>query len=301
MTWIQLKFTVNKESIAPLEEQLLALGAQSITLTDAQDDAQFQTEVGEIVLWHSSILWALFDTEQSPSKLITTLTRDAHPALPPFDIEALEDKDWEREWMQYFTPMRMGERLWVCPNWMPVEEPNAVNLLLDPGLAFGTGTHPTTAMCLEWLDGNADAFTQNNLTILDYGCGSGILAVAALLLGAHQAVAIDHDPQAIIATRDNAQKNNINMNTLRIGLPHDMPKPFQADIVLANILAEPLISLQGELASHCKENGVLILSGILEEQANSVCKHYENHFRLIKTIRKDGWVRLDFKKTSKPS
>lgn len=189
--------------------------------------------------------------------------------------------------MDNFQPMRFGQRLWIVPSWHAAPEPDAVNLLLDPGLAFGTGTHPTTALCLEWLD----AQQLQGRQVLDFGCGSGILAIAALLLGAEQAVGTDIDIQAIEASRDNAGRNGIDPARFPLYLPEQLPDG-QADVVVANILAGPLVELAGQIGERVKPGGLLALSGILVEQAEEVRAAYADKFDLDPTAEKDGWVRI---------
>jgi ribosomal protein L11 methyltransferase len=206
-------------------------------------------------------------------------------------VEILEDKDWEREWMQHYRPMPFGRRLWVCPSWLEPPDPTAVNLLLDPGLAFGTGTHPTTALCL----GEMDGMELDQTSVVDYGCGSGILAVAALRLGAVRALGVDNDPQALVATRDNAGRNGVPVAALEVALPgafdHDSWS-HSADVVIANILAGPLVELADTLLGFLKPGGTLLLSGLLESQAGALCEHYAGRIGLAVAGERDGWVCL---------
>jgi ribosomal protein L11 methyltransferase len=206
-------------------------------------------------------------------------------------IEILEDKDWEREWMQHYRPMLFGQRLWVCPSWLEPPDPGAVNLLLDPGLAFGTGTHPTTALCLTELD----AMGLEQKIAVDYGCGSGILAVAALKLGAARVLGVDNDPQALAASCDNATRNNIAAERLPVALPEQVEQPAwadQADLVIANILAGPLIDLSDTLLTFLKPGGELLLSGLLRSQAATLSAHYAERIDLQIAGEKEGWVCL---------
>ncbi|KZY88469.1 ribosomal protein L11 methyltransferase, partial [Oleiphilus sp. HI0072] len=211
---------------------------------------------------------------------------------PELRFEILENEDWTRKWIDNFKPIQFGRRLWICPSWHDIPEPNAVNLMLDPGLAFGTGTHPTTALCLKWLDAyalNDDGL--NNKTVVDFGCGSGILGLAALLLGAKSVVGIDNDPQALLATQDNAKRNEVEAQQFPVYLPEDSPKD-QVDLVLANILAQPLHDLRSNIAALVKPKGKLILSGILEHQAAALVHDYEEWFEMDKPQLEDGWVCL---------
>jgi ribosomal protein L11 methyltransferase len=217
--------------------------------------------------------------------ILAQLTKLMAPiALPSYRIEAIEDKDWVREWMDNFHPMCFGEKLWICPSWHQPPKPDAINILLDPGLAFGTGTHPTTALCLNWLD-QADL---EDKTVIDYGCGSGILAIAAALLGAKKVIGVDTDPQALEATQANAERNNVQIATY---LPQDCPNE-RADVVLANILAGPLQALAPTLASLSRPNADIILSGILEGQADTVSMSYQSLFTMQAPTQKEEWVRL---------
>ena len=206
-------------------------------------------------------------------------------------IEQLEDKDWEREWMDNFHPMRFGERLWICPSWRDVPDENAVNVMLDPGLAFGTGTHPTTSLCLQWLD----SLDLTGKTVIDFGCGSGILAIAALKLGAAKAIGIDIDPQAIQASRDNAERNGVS-DRLELYLPKDQPEEMKADVVVANILAGPLRELAPLISVLPVSGGLLGLSGILASQAESVCDAYADSFTLDPVVEKEEWCRITGRK-----
>jgi ribosomal protein L11 methyltransferase len=208
--------------------------------------------------------------------------------LPPHRIEILEDKDWIREWMDSYQPMRFGMRLWICPSWRTPPEPDAVNLMLDPGLAFGTGTHPTTSLCLQWLDG----LDLNGKTVIDFGCGSGILGIAALLLGAKKVFAIDNDPQALLATRDNAQRNGLGEEQIQALLPEQLPADISADVVIANILAAPLISLASQLHGKLRKGGDIALSGILAEQADAVAVAYEPVIQWQSQVQQEDWIRL---------
>ena len=196
--------------------------------------------------------------------------------------------------MENFHPMRFGQRLWICPSWKQPPQANAVNLMLDPGLAFGTGTHPTTALCLKWLD----SCPLDGKTVIDYGCGSGILGLAALLLGASNVIAIDNDPQALIATADNATRNHINPDRIQTYLPNQIPSGIKADIVVANILAGPLTELAPTIIQLTADKGLLALSGIIASQADELLNVYQKWCSMDKPIVEDGWVRLSGRKTS---
>lgn len=290
MSWLQLRLDTNRDDIAALEELLLATGAVAVTLEDNADQPLLEPGVGETPLWNQTRLTGLYlaDTDMKsvlreiPDKLLLQANQR---------VEILEDKDWEREWMQHYRPMQFGNRLWVCPSWLDPPDPKAVNLLLDPGLAFGTGTHPTTALCLQQLDSMA----LEGQTIVDYGCGSGILAVAALKLGAALALGVDNDPQALAASQDNAARNGIAPENLPVAFPEQVNHLAwgqQADVVIANILAGPLIELSDTLLNFLQPEGTLLLSGLLQNQAESLCAHYADRLPLRIVGDKDGWVCL---------
>lgn len=287
MPWIQLRINTTNELAEQISEQLEESGAVSVTFQDTYDNPVFEPLPGETKLWGNTDVVGLYDAQTEINELKAILNLDQYS----YKIEQLEDKDWEREWMDNFHPMQFGKRLWICPSWRDVPDPNAVNVMLDPGLAFGTGTHPTTALCLTWLDG----LDLNNKIVIDYGCGSGILAIAALKLGAKQVIGIDIDPQAIEASRDNAERNSVS-NNLQLYLANDIPNNLQADVIVANILAGPLKELEPNINKLVKPSGLLGLSGILASQAQSVCLAYQAHFELDPVIEQDEWCRITGKK-----
>ncbi|MBQ1557209.1 MAG: 50S ribosomal protein L11 methyltransferase, partial [Pseudomonas sp.] len=262
MPWLQVRLAITPEQAETYEDALLEVGAVSVTFMDAEDQPIFEPDLGTTPLWSNTHLLALFEADTDETALLAHLQLLCGGALPEHHVERIEDQDWERSWMDGFQPMRFGQRLWIVPSWHAAPQPDAVNLLLDPGLAFGTGTHPTTALCLEWLDGQ----NLDNCSVLDFGCGSGILAIAALLLGAPQAAGTDIDPQALEASRDNASRNSIDPARFPVYLPADLPQQ-PADVVVANILAGPLVSLAPQITALVKSGGRLALSGILAEQA----------------------------------
>ncbi|MEW5973213.1 MAG: 50S ribosomal protein L11 methyltransferase [Pseudomonadota bacterium] len=285
MPWHQITLTTPRDQAEALEDTLLELGAVSVTLQDAADVPVLEPLPGETPLWPEVNVVGLFEDEADTAEIDSAL---ASHGISGGAWVYVEDQDWERAWMDQFQPLRFGERLWIVPSWIEAPEPDAVNILLDPGLAFGTGTHPTTALCLEWLDG-ADMADK---TMLDYGCGSGILAIAALKLGASEAWGIDIDPQALTATRDNASRNGIAAERLHTGLPSALPKDSRFDVLLANILMGPLIELAPTLSAHVKLGGALVLSGLLAEQAGGVMEAYAETFAFDPPAFKDGWARL---------
>ena len=285
MAWIQFIFNSTPLGADSLSECLSDCGASAVTFEDNADQPIYEPEIGTTPLWQATNVIALFEADVNTQGILTQLTKLMAPiALPSYRIEAIEDKDWVREWMDNFHPMCFGEKLWICPSWHQPPKPDAINILLDPGLAFGTGTHPTTALCLNWLD-QADL---KNKTVIDYGCGSGILAIAAALLGAKKVIGVDTDPQALEATQANAERNNVQIATY---LPQDCPNE-NADAVLANILAGPLQTLAPILARLCRPCADIILSGILESQADIVSSCYQSTFTMQSPTQKEEWVRL---------
>ncbi|WP_439239865.1 50S ribosomal protein L11 methyltransferase [Lonepinella sp. BR2474] len=288
MAWVQLRLNSTSEKAEKISDFLEEIGSVSVTFMDSQDTPIFEPLPGETRLWGNTDVVALFDAETEMALILTAL-RNSQLLAPDFayKIEQIEDKDWEREWMDNFHPMRFGKRLWICPSWREVPDENAVNVMLDPGLAFGTGTHPTTALCLEWLD----SLDLNGKTVIDFGCGSGILAIAALKLGAKSAIGIDIDPQAILASRNNAENNGV-ADRLQLFLSDDKPTALKADVVVANILAGPLKELYPVISQLVKPQGDLGLSGILSTQAPSVCEAYQQTFALDPVVEREEWCRI---------
>src|SRR5690554_4862244 len=291
MPWLQLQIPADPDTADQLEDLLLEMGADAVTMEDAADDPIFEPDPGTTPLWGETQITGLFDASRNGEELCSAIRsawhQQTHQDLPGIEIVLVEDKDWERAWMDEFHPLKYGERLWIVPSWHAAPDPDAANLLLDPGLAFGTGTHPTTALCLEWLDG----MDVEGAKVIDYGCGSGILALAALLLGASHAIGVDTDPQALEASRDNAQRNQISEGRLELYLPGDEPGT-QADILLANILAGPLITLAPQLAQKVRPGGHVVLSGILSWQARDVMSAYEPWFVMDEPEQREEWIRL---------
>ena len=288
MAWIQIRLNSTNEKAEKISDFLEEIGSVSVTFMDSQDTPIFEPLPGETRLWGNTDVIALFDAETDMSEIVSLLKQAHHlDENTAYKIEQIEDKDWEREWMDNFHPMQFGQRLWICPSWREVPDKNAVNVMLDPGLAFGTGTHPTTALCLEWLDG----LDLTGKTVIDFGCGSGILAIAALKLGAKNAIGNDIDPQAILASRNNAEQNGVS-DRLQLFLSDDKPADLKADVVVANILAGPLKELYPIISQLVKEGGDLGLSGILETQAQSVCDAYAQSFNLDPVAVKEEWCRI---------
>lgn len=284
MPWLEIHINTNREDAPLIEDQLMEVGALSVTLQDNADQPIFEPALGETPLWSETRVTGLFEAE------VDTPTIDSQlqlPATANFKWHIVEDKDWEREWMQHYNPIQCGDNFWICPSWIAPPNPEAVNLLLDPGLAFGTGTHPTTFLCLQWLA--TQALTDKD--IIDYGCGSGILGIGAILLGAKQVLGVDIDPQALLATQDNAQRNAIAAERFPVVFP-DKCSNKPVDVMVANILAGPLVELAPTLTPLVKPGGKLCLSGILATQAEAVQAAYAPFFDFDPVAKKEEWVRL---------
>lgn len=289
MPWQELTFEVSPTEADALSELLSDAGAASVTFKDSADTPIYEPAPDASELWADTCVVGLFDADTNFERVLASIQQVPRFAkLPPYRIAALKEQQWERLWMDTFKPMRFGERLWICPTETPPPEPDALNIMLDPGLAFGTGTHPTTALCLTWID-------QNDLsghTVCDYGCGSGVLAIGAALCGATSIEAVDIDPQALIATQSNAAQNGVSA-LISTTLPSEVgEKCATVDCLLANILANPLMALAGDFATRVKPRGTLVLSGILSEQAADVCLAYEKWFKFLPVTENEGWVRL---------
>ncbi|NIY83266.1 50S ribosomal protein L11 methyltransferase [Vibrio hepatarius] len=293
MPWIQIKLNATNENAEPIGDMLMEeTGALSVTFLDAQDTPVFEPLPGETRLWGDTDILALYDAE-TDSNLVIEQIKASNMLAEGFayKVEQLEDKDWEREWMENFHPMKFGERLWICPSWREVPEPDAINVMLDPGLAFGTGTHPTTSLCLEWLE----SLDLSGKTVIDFGCGSGILAIAAIKLGAEKVIGIDIDPQALLASKDNAQRNGV-ADQLEVYLPQDQPEGLVADVVVANILAGPLRELSGIIKSLIKPHGELAMSGVLDTQAEDVANYYRDELQIDPIVEQNEWCRISGRK-----
>ncbi len=287
MPWLQLELEAKPDNAEQLSELLDAAGAAAVTLQDAADQPLYEPPLGTTPLWNTTRVIGLFDTEADIPAVLASVQQQLAPVpLPVWHLNPLEDRDWIRAWMDNFQPMRFGERLWICPTGFSPPQPEAVNILLDPGLAFGTGTHPTTAMCLRWLD----AHPPGGMRVIDYGCGSGILGIAACKLGARQVIGVDTDPQALLATHDNAEKNRVG-DCIKAYLPADFPAD-PVPLLLANILAGPLQSLAPRFTELVTPAGHIVLSGILAEQADSVLHHYQAAFDIKVVAQQEEWVCL---------
>ncbi len=295
MAWIQLKFNYKNPDADSLSDYLMELGALAVTFLDAEDKPILEPKPGETPLWDHLIVLALFEADVDTKSIDSAIQSHdfAQYIGQQYEWEIIRDQDWERSWMENFKPMQFGERVWIVPSWCDAPEPDAVNIKLDPGLAFGTGTHATTALCLQWLDGAE----LSGKTVIDYGCGSGILAIAALLLGAEKVYAVDIDPQAIEATKQNLARNGIASDRLVLGLPEQVELPL-ADILVANILAEPLRQLAESIANSVQVGGNLVLSGLLETQAGELNSLYSQWFEMDAPKVQEDWARLSGTKKS---
>ena len=286
--WFEISVSVTGDHVEAVESVLEEQGALAITLQDDADHPVLEPGPGATPLWPSVRLIGLFDADVPREQVTGELQRQAGIDRPDLiQWRSVDDQDWTRAWMDRFQPMQFGRRLWIVPTGMQIPfDARNTEIRLDPGLAFGTGTHPTTALCLEWLDGQ----DLNGTTVIDFGCGSGILGIAAALKGAARVVCVDNDPQALEATGANALRNGVE-NRIVCQSPEDY-REKDSDVVLANILAAPLIALAPALAASLRPGGRLVLSGVLEEQAEEVTQAYGALGIELDTESQDGWVRL---------
>ena len=293
MKWLQIHITVEQAQVEFTETLLSSLGAVSVTLDDAENQDLLEPLPGETPLWNKVIVTGIYAQEEGEDIDVTALETFIRTQLPtePMRSEFLEDQVWERSWMDYYEPIQIGEKYWIVPEWIEPPEADAVNIKLDPGLAFGTGNHASTFLCLQWL-GKTDV---KDKVVIDYGCGSGILGVAALLLGAKKVYATDIDPQAVLATKQNAELNGV-LENLYVGLPEEFNSEFknqQADILVANILAGPLMSLAKEFSTLIKSEGEFALAGVIEEQVTDVSSIYSEFFDIVEVEkREETWCRI---------
>jgi ribosomal protein L11 methyltransferase len=296
MPWLQLVFDTSADHAEPLSEVLTEAGAQAVTLSDPADQPIYEPPPGAMPLWQETRVTALFSADTELQPLLDYLQQQLGNNLPDWRLTQLDDRDWTRVWMEHFKPMSFGQRLWICPTGHQVNTENAVVIHLDPGLAFGSGTHATTALCLQWLDAHARQLTDCPM-VIDYGCGSGVLAIAAALLGAQHIRAVDIDPQALIATTNNATRNNV-ASQIETMTPEQLPEE-PADILLANILIGPLLQLAPRFASLLKPGGQLVLSGILEEQVSALRSAYQPWFRITAQVDQQQWSLLHAERLGK--
>lgn len=286
MPWQQLKLTCQASELELIEDLLLELGALSISLGDAGDEPIFEPLPGSSPVWSESVVTATFDAASDPEQLAQALRARLPGAVAQtLSHDSLQERDWVHAYRAHFKPLQCADQLWIVPSWIEPPDPRAVNLRLDPGLAFGTGGHPTTALCLAWLAQQP----LNDLDIVDYGCGSGILAIAAILLGARQVLAVDIDPQALDATRANMERNAIAPGCIPLYLPQADPGTA-TDLLMANILAGPLVELSAQFAERVKPGGKILLSGILNSQLNDIQSAYDDYFQLDPVRQREEWV-----------
>jgi ribosomal protein L11 methyltransferase len=284
MSFYEIEFPLATLSSDAVEEALIEVGASSITFVDRGDESVLEPKLGEVRLWSDTLVRALFEGSSDAAQNLNRLAAALGPHVTQTArVRAVKDQVWERAWLTGWKSLRFGRRLWVCPRAADApDDPEAIVVRLDPGLAFGTGTHPTTALCLQILD----SMDLAGRTMIDYGCGSGILGVAALKLGASHVVAVDIDPQALMATRDNAARNEVaNLITVQ-GIEAPVPSAY---CVVANILAGPLIELAPKLTAACEAGGHLLLSGLLKTQSYSVKAAYASDFDKVQVIERDEW------------
>lgn len=288
MSWVEVSIGVARSDTSAAEQALEDLGALAVTLQDDADNPVLEPGPGETPLWPTVHVCGLFESDVDRAKVHDGL-RDVPGAGRPGNLHWREvgDRDWERAWMDRFRPMRFGRRLWIVPTGMirPSHE-EGIEIRLDPGLAFGTGTHPTTALCLEWLDGQA----LEGAVVVDYGCGSGVLAIAAALQGAARVEGVDNDPQALQATAVNAARNGVEQ--IVFACAPDTFRVRNADTVMANILAGPLVELAPVIAGCARPGANIVLSGLLEEQVEMVASAYADTCRLESVETRDGWARV---------
>jgi len=288
MSWQQLFIETGRGEADALSEALEASGAVSVSIEGADNEPLFETDWNDDrPVWHRCRVVALFPEDADiPDALDQVAARLGLADLPSYRVEPLAEQDWVRAWMDRWKPMRFGNNLWVVPSWLTPPEPQAVNITLDPGMAFGTGTHATTGMCLTWLAEHP----PREQDVIDFGCGSGILAIAALKLGARNALGTDTDPQALAVTRENAERNGV-LDRLTLCLPDAVPPGTRADVVLANILAPALVALAPQLIAITRPGGALLLSGLLHHQADEVRTAYAGAFVFVEQIE-DEWALL---------
>jgi ribosomal protein L11 methyltransferase len=287
MPWLQLTTHLPSQYADAAAEALEEAGAIAVTLQDAAGEIVIETVWEQTPLWSKVCLSALLPEDADAAVVERELAQRLGLEQPlECRFERVDDQDWAHAWKQHYKPIHMGGRLWICPSWCEPPAPDGINVILDPGMAFGTGDHPTTALCLEWLARQE----LHGKVVLDYGCGSGILAIAALKLGARSACAVDLDAQALTVARENAARNGV-ADRLEVLSAAALPADFRAEFVLANILAGALIELAPRLIAHTRPGGALVLSGLLTEQAGMVRPHYCPPFDLAMRER-GGWIAL---------
>lgn len=292
MNWLQIHITVEKAQVDFTETLLMSLGAVSVTLDDAEDQALLEPLPGETPIWDKVIVTGIFQqTEEEPideQMLLTFISSQL--TYSAICTQTIEEQAWERAWMDHYNPIQVADNLWIVPEWLEAPNPDVTNIKLDPGLAFGTGDHATTFLCLQWLAG----LDLKDKIVIDYGCGSGILGVGALLLGAKKVYATDIDPQAVLATQQNAELNGV-ADRMFVGLPEEFNTEYQggAEILVANILAKPLMLLVETFYNLLESKGQIALAGLIEDQINDVKEAYAPFFDITgEQMREQNWCRL---------
>ena len=295
MSWWQITLSAANNNLADIEKLLFELGSVSVTLQDAKSATRetplFEPAPGETPLWNHTQLTGLFPDTLNPTAVCAEISTKLDYDIAHISFKKLEDQNWTRAWLKYFRPLCFAQRLWVIPDGYSTPDPSAVNLYLDPGMAFGTGTHATTALCLEWLASH----NINNYTVVDYGCGSGILGIAAAALGANHVYCTDIDAQALEASKENAKKNGVN-DHLSINFPENLSLNGMADLLIANILAMPLLTLEPVFAKILKSDSILLLSGIMGDQVGMVKQVYTPNFYGISTSLNSDWAMLAYRR-----
>jgi ribosomal protein L11 methyltransferase len=292
MSFWQLSFDLGPLDPIRAEESCFNLGAASVTFVDAHDDPVLEPLPGEFRLWRTTRLRALFADDRDPRQIAQALGEVLDIPAGSVQAERIEDRVWEREWLRDFHAMRFGRRLWICPHHEEVTEAGAVVVRMDPGLAFGTGSHPTTALCLEWLDRHI----VDNARVIDFGCGSGVLAIAAVRLGAGEAHCFDIDPQALTATRQNAEANDVRERVFVCEAAAALPQG--ADVLVANILSGPLRELASTFGTLVRGGGSIVLAGLLEDEAADVTQAYSAWFDIHPFDVREGWAGLAGKRNT---
>lgn len=288
MAWWQLSVQCTAAELEQTETVLLELGALSINIGDAKDEPLYEPLPGHTPVWQDSIVTGMFDSSLHPEQLYQSLSeRLPEHLLSSLHQSELEDQDWLQAYRDHYFPIQCADKLWIVPSWHQAPDPAALNIILDPGLAFGTGGHPTTALCLAWLAEN----DVENKSVIDYGCGSGILAIAACKLGATKVLGVDIDPQALDASRENARRNNIGEDQFQLSLPVSMDRS-KIDLLIANILSGPLVELAESLAKLVRPGGKILLSGILQQQENEIQSAYQPYFNIDPVLTKEDWIRV---------
>jgi ribosomal protein L11 methyltransferase len=286
MTWWQFSLNCQASELEQVEDLMLGLGALSISLSDAGDEPLYEPLPGDYPLWQESIVAATFDGANDHEFLYQQLTSELPDHLAStVRLKTLQDQDWEQAYKQHFHPLQCAPNLWIVPSWSEPPDPGATIIQLDPGLAFGTGSHPTTALCLAWLGARDGDYHR----VIDYGCGSGILAIAAIKLGAQQVVAVDIDAQALTACNSNMRVNGIGSEQIQVIPPEEL-EASAADLLIANILAAPLIDLAPRFAELVRPGGQILLSGILDTQLEDIQLAYRPYFKLDPASYRDEWV-----------